>query len=177
MNAQDKTAIVYLSRTQNTKVLAEIIQKKVGGSLISLELVNPYPEDYEAIVAQVARENASDFLPTLKTEIEIDDYDSIFLGFPTWGMQLPPPIRSFLNQYDLQGKEVYPFNTNAGYGLGKSEEQLSELCKGCHLSEVLSLKGGIERDGVYLAIKGNRKQQAQQNVDAWLKEIGVNVKK
>lgn len=177
LKAQDKTAIIYLSRTQNTKVLAEIIQKEVGGDLISLELEQPYPKDYKTIVAQVAQENASGFLPPLKTKVDLTKYDTIFLGFPTWGMQLPPPIRSFLNLYDLRGKEVFPFNTNAGYGLGKSEEQLTALCKGCQLSEILSIKGGIERDKVYLAIKGSRKTQAQRIVDAWLKEIGITENK
>lgn len=42
--------IVYLSRTQNTKILAEIIQQKVGGDLVALELANPYPENYQEIV-------------------------------------------------------------------------------------------------------------------------------
>ena len=62
-----KVLIVYLSRTNNTKAVAEIIHKKVGGDLAALELVTPYPENYQQIVAQVANENATGFLPPLKT--------------------------------------------------------------------------------------------------------------
>ncbi|WP_338218200.1 flavodoxin family protein [Algoriphagus sp. oki45] len=110
----EKILIVYLSRTKNTKAVAEMIQQEVGGDLVELELVNPYPEDYRAIVAQVARENETGFLPLLKTKVDLSKYDSIFLGFPTWGMQLPPPIKSFLRENDLDGKTVIPFNTHAG---------------------------------------------------------------
>lgn len=52
-----KILIVSLSRTKNTKTLAEIIQQKVGGKLVPLELQNPYPSAYKTIVNQVAKEN------------------------------------------------------------------------------------------------------------------------
>jgi hypothetical protein len=60
-----KILIVYLSRTNNTKALAEIIHKNIGGKLVRLELQNPYPEDYKAIVDQVVKENETGFLPPL----------------------------------------------------------------------------------------------------------------
>ena len=49
--------IVYLSRTNNTKAIAEIIHKNVGGKLVALELQTPYPENYQATVQQVVKEN------------------------------------------------------------------------------------------------------------------------
>jgi flavodoxin len=95
------TLIVYLSRTNNTKAIAEIIHQKVGGTLVALELETPYPADYRATVMQVVHENETGYLPPLKTKIEhIDQYDFVFLGFPTWGVQLPPPVKSFLHQYN-----------------------------------------------------------------------------
>ena len=140
--------IVYLSRTNNTKAVAEIIHEYVGGTLVALELKNPYPEDYKAIVDQVVKENESEFLPPLKTKIDsIQKYDVVFVGFPTWGMQLPPPMKSFLNQYDLSGKTIVPFNTNAGYGIGSSFEIIKKLCPKSIVLEGFSTQGGIERDG------------------------------
>lgn len=101
-----KVLIVYLSRTKNTKAVAEIIHQNIGGDLVELELENPYPENYKLIVEQVAKENEINFLPKLKTKIgNIQDYDTIFIGFPTWGMQLPPPMKSFFkreNNYSIQ---------------------------------------------------------------------------
>ena len=65
-----KTLIVYFSRTNNTKAIAEIIQRNVGGKLVAIELEIPYPEDYEVTVQQVVKENETGYLPPLKTKIE-----------------------------------------------------------------------------------------------------------
>ena len=171
LKAQDKTAIIYLSRTQNTKVFAEIIQKEVGGDLISLELEQPYPKDYKTIVAQVAQENASGFLPPLKTKVDLTKYDTIFLGFPTWGMQLPPPMKSFLAVYDLEGKTVIPFNTNAGYGLGSSISDITKGCNNCNLLTSYSANGGIERDGILFVMKGEKREKVSREIKEWLKSL------
>src|SRR5690348_15679990 len=61
--ASIKILIVYLSRTNNTKAIAEIIQGKVGGTLVALELEKPYPEDYKQTVRQVVHENETGYLP------------------------------------------------------------------------------------------------------------------
>ena len=98
--APEKVLIVYLSRTNNTKAIAEIIQRNAGGTLVALELEKPYPENYEMTVQQVVKENATGYLPPLKTKIDsIEKYEVVFLGFPTWGMKMPPPMKSFLHQY------------------------------------------------------------------------------
>ena len=168
---EKKVLIVYLSRTNNTKAIAEFIHEKVGGTIVSLELERPYPADYKATVQQVVRENETGFLPPLKTKIDrIEQYDLVFLGFPTWGMRLPPPVKSFLRQYSLKGKTVIPFNTNAGYGEGSSFQTVRELCLECTVMEGFVTRGGVERDGQYLVIKGARAVEAQQEVESWLRK-------
>lgn len=163
--------IVYLSRTKNTKAVAEIIHKHTGGTLVELVLESPYPENYKAIVDQVANENATGFLPALKTKIDsIHKYDVVFIGFPTWGMQLPPPMKSFLTQYDLSGKTVIPFNTNAGYGVGSSFETVKKICRNSKVLEGFSTKGGIERDGVLFVMEGDKEKQVEADVKKWLKK-------
>ena len=167
-----KILIVYLSRTNNTKAIAEIIHQNTGGTLVPLELEKPYPENYQAIVQQVANENETGFLPPLKTKVNnIRDYDVVFIGFPTWGMQLPPPIKSFLKQYNLSGKTVIPFNTNAGYGIGNSFDTVKELCTNCKVSEGFTMQGGVERDGVLFVIKDEKANEAQSKVKQWLQNI------
>jgi flavodoxin len=169
-----KVLIVYLSRTNNTKVVAEFIHDEVGGALAPLELERPYPDDYRTIVDQVARENEAGYLPPLKTKIErIEQYDVVFIGFPTWGMQLPPPMKSFLKQYNLKSKTVVPFNTNAGYGVGSSFATVKELCRDSTVLEGFTTTGGIERDGVYLAIKDERAKEVRSQVRDWLRRIKV----
>jgi flavodoxin len=169
-----KVLIVYLSRTNNTKAIAEIIHANVGGRMVAIELQNPYPENYQATVQQVADENARGFLPPLKTRIDsIEKYDVVFVGFPTWGMQLPPPMKSFLRQYDLSNKTVVPFNTNGGYGIGSTFQTVKELCPNSKVLEGFTMKGGVERDGILLAIKDEKRKEAEMNVKGWLQKINV----
>ncbi|HEY9185784.1 MAG TPA: flavodoxin [Salegentibacter sp.] len=168
-----ETLIVYLSRTNNTKVVAGLIQNKVGGDLIGLEKENPYPEDYQKIVAQVDRENEEGYLPPLKTKIpDLEKYDTIFIGFPTWDMQMPPPMKTFLTENDLSGKTVIPFNTNAGFGVGQGFDQLRKLCPDSDIPEGFSVEGGYEKRGVFLAIEGEREEEVSDQLDAWLQKIG-----
>jgi len=167
-----KILIVYLSRTNNTKAIAEIIQRNVGGTLVSLELEKPYPEDYRQTVQQVVQENETNYLPPLKSKIDsIENYDLVFVGFPTWDMKMPPPMKSFLHQYNLSGKTVIPFNTNAGYGVGSGFETVKELCSKSTVLEGFSIKGGIERDGVLFVMEGEKEKEAQAEVKEWLQKI------
>lgn len=173
-HTDQKVLIMYLSRTNNTKALAEIIHRQVGGTLVALELQKPYPENYQTIVQQVARENETGYLPPLKTKIDsIQNYDVVFLGFPTWGMQLPPPMISFLNEYNLSGKTVIPFNTNADYGIGSSFQTVEQLCPDCNILEGFSTKGGVERDGIYFVMEGEKEKEAEAEVKEWLQEIKI----
>lgn len=168
----DKILIVYLSRTNNTKAVAEMIHEKVGGRLVALELEKPYPENYRATVQQVVRENETGFLPPLKTKIDsIEKYDVVFVGFPTWGMKMPPPMKSFLHQYNLSGKTVIPFNTNAGYGVGSGFDTVKELCPDSKVLEGYSTTGGIERDGISFVMKGEKERQTQDEISKWLLKI------
>jgi flavodoxin len=178
LNAQsmppEKILIVYLSRTNNTKAIAEIIQKQVGGTLVALELVKPYPENYQQTVQQVVKELETGYLPPLKTKVDsIEKYDVVFIGFPTWDMQMPPPMKSFLHQYNLSGKTVIPFNTNAGYGVGSGFQTVKELCPKSKVLEGFEIGGGVERDGVLLVIKGEKAKEAETKVRKWLQKLKI----
>ncbi len=168
------TLIVYLSRTGNTRAIAELIREQTGGDLLELVLQTPYPENYAAIVSQVDRENETGYLPPLKIRIEnLQHYHTVFLGFPTWDMQLPPPMKSLLHEYDLRGKTVIPFNTHGGYGTGSSFQQVGSLCVDCNILQGFSIRGGLERDGIFLAVKGSRREEARTQVVEWLRSIRV----
>jgi flavodoxin len=130
------------------------------------------------MVDQVAEENSSGYLPTLKTKIEnIKDYDVVFVGFPTWGMQLPPPVKSFLKENDLTGKIVVPFNSNAGYGIGNSFETVKLLCPDSRILEGYSTQGGKEKDGILFVIEGDKEKQVQVEIKNWLKKIKSEIEK
>ncbi|MBG6233835.1 flavodoxin [Pedobacter sp. CAN_A7] len=169
--------IVYLSRTNNTKAVAEMIHQHVGGTITAIEVLKPYPADYKTTVDQVAKENESGFLPPLKTRIDnIKKYDMVFVGFPTWGMQLPPPMKSFLNEYDLSGKTIIPFNTNAGYGIGSSFETVKKLCPNSRVLEGFTVKGGVERDGELFVMEGDKAKSVSTKLVRWLENINITRK-
>jgi len=171
---EKNTLIVYLSRTNNTKAIAEIIHQKVGGTLVALKLETPYPADYRTTVQQVVRENETGYLPPLKTRIDrMEQYEFVFLGFPTWGMQLPPPVKSFLHRYNMKGKTVIPFNTNGGYGVGSSFETVKELCPQSTILQGFTTRGGSEIDGHNLVIKDAGAEEARKEVENWLKTLGM----
>lgn len=86
-------------------------------------------------------------------------------------MQLPPPVQSFLKQYNLSGKAVIPFNTNTGYGVGSSFNKVKQLCPNSKVLEGYSAIGGIERDGVLFVMEGEKEKQVEDEVAKWLEKI------
>lgn len=172
--SSENTLIVYLSRTGNTGAVAQMIQDEVGGTLTEIELENPYPEDYQEIVSQVDSENETGYLPPLETSIDnIEQYDTIFIGTPTWDMQLPPPMKSFLDEYNLSGKTVIPFNTNGGYGVGSSFEDIEARCASCTVLEGFSVEGGLERDGILFVMEGDKEVEVRNQVQQWLNRLNL----
>ncbi|AEL28171.1 flavodoxin family protein [Cyclobacterium marinum] len=169
----NKILIVFFSRTNNTKAVAEMIHEKVGGKLVSLKLETPYPKGYDAVVAQVAKENEENILPHLKTKISLKEYEIIYVGFPTWGMQLPPPMKTFLSENDFEAKTVIPFNTNAGFGIGSSFETVKKFCPKSHVLKGFSTQGGIERDGILYVMEGEKETEVRQAVNKWLESLQI----
>lgn len=112
-----KTLIVYFSYTiGNTKGIAEKIQKSLGGDIVRLETVKPYPEDYQTVVRQGQEEVEKGYQPELKPlGVNVKDYDRIIVGTPTWWYRMTPAVLSFLSNNDFSGKEVVPFSTHAGW--------------------------------------------------------------
>jgi hypothetical protein len=78
-----------------------------------------------------------------------------------------------LKQYDLSGKTIVPFNTNAGYGIGSSFQTVKQLCPKSTVLDGFSTKGGVERDGILFVMEGEKEKQVQTEVKAWLKKIGL----
>jgi flavodoxin len=156
-----KILITYFSRTGNTREIANQIHEIVGGEIIELQTVKPYPEDYEAIKKQAMQELDSGFKPELKTKVkEIRSYDVIFVGTPIWWSTMSTPVKSFLSQYDLSGKTIVPFVTHGGSGLGRSISDIQALCP--H-STIL--------DG--LAVWGKEAKTARNDVSAWVHRLRV----
>ena len=63
----------------------------------------------------------------------MDEYDTIFVGFPIWWYVAPTIINTFLESYDLKGKTIIPFATSGGSDMGKTNEKLAPSCPGAKL--------------------------------------------
>lgn len=108
--------IVYFSQTGNTETVANIIHDNVGGDIVKLETTEAYPSDYDELVDYAHQEQQEDARPELSTVIEnIEQYDTIFLGYPNWWGDMPMAIYTFLDTYDLSGKTIAPFITHGGF--------------------------------------------------------------
>lgn len=156
-----KTLVVYYSRTGNTRAVAKEIHKQLGGDIVELETVQPYPEAYRATTEQAKRELESGFKPPLKTKIEnMDSYDVIVVGSPCWWGTVATPMITFLTEYDLSGKTIAPFMTHEGSGLGRTVTHIRQLCPKATVVEGL-------------AIRGSNADEAQKPVASWLGKIGL----
>ena len=126
----------------NTEIVAEMIQKAVGGDLFRVETVKPYADDYYACTDEAQRELRENARPALRAYPDsIEQYDTVFVGYPNWWGTMPMAMFTLLEKYDWKDKKILPFCTNEGSGMGTSERDLQKLCKGARLSRGLSIRG------------------------------------
>ena len=114
----------------------------VGGDLFEIETVKEYSKDYMACTEEAKKELREHARPELKRYPEsIDQYDTIFVGYPNWWGTMPMCVYTFLERYDLTGKRIVPFCTNEGSGMGGSERELKKICKGATVLPSLAIHG------------------------------------
>ena len=121
-----KTLVVYFSWSGNTEAMAAHIAEQTGGTLLKIEPQTPYPEDYNETgdVAEKERdENARPEIANLPDSIE--EYDTILVGYPIWWHTAPMIIGTFLENYDLTGKEIYPFTQSASMDTEQFENSMN----------------------------------------------------
>lgn len=120
--------VIYFSYTNHTKMIAEKIKEKLGCDILELKPVIPYSDNYQEVVDDENNSETSNYLPEIEDiNIDLNKYNEIIIGFPTWWYRPCPVMRAFLTKYNLDGKKVISFATNAGW-LGQSFEEIKELC-------------------------------------------------
>lgn len=141
----------------NTEIVAEIIQNEVGGDLFEIQTIKEYPKEYYKCIDVAKTELHTNARPELKTYVDIDQYDTIFIGYPNWWGTMPMAVYTFLEHYDFVDKTILPFCTNEGSGMGSSEKDLQQICKNAIVKAGLSIHGAEALD-------------AKSKVAAWLKK-------
>lgn len=145
----------------NIRILADTIQSQVGGDLFSIETEEDYPGDPKTLVDFAEEEQKANGRPKLMSQIKnLDDYDTIFIGYPNWWYDLPMPLYSFFEEYDLSGKNIIPFCTHDGSGFSSTIETIKKL-----EPDAVVMKG--------LAVNHKTVLNAKDDVAKWLEEMGM----
>lgn len=158
-NTSASVVVDNLGAVGTNAYVAQMIQSKVGGDLHAIIAAEPYPADFDQVRDINHQENSRAISSTVE---DMEQYDTVFIGYPVWATTLPQAVRTFLTSYDFTGKTVIPFCTHDGYGAGRSFSTVAELAAGAN-----TLEG--------IAIEAVDVPKAQDTVAQWLKGIGLNM--
>jgi formylglycine-generating enzyme required for sulfatase activity/flavodoxin len=159
-----KALIVFFSWGGNTRGIARKIQEQTGFDLFEIKLVKPYSNDYSTALDEAQRDQRQQARPVIANTVEnLNDYQTILLGYPNWWASIPMPIATFLTQYDFKGKSIIPFCSHGGGRLGQSITAITKLAPNSRVGEPLSVHSGGGRD-------------LENDISKWLKTNGIESK-
>ena len=141
----------------NTEIAAEMISNILNADIFEIVAEKEYPFNYNECIEIAKKELRENSKIKLKQDIDIKDYDTIFVGYPNWWGTMPMPVWTFLEEKDFTNKKVLPFCTHEGSGLGKSESDIKKLTSGAEV-----LKG--------LAINGSEVNNSEKQIKKWLED-------
>jgi flavodoxin len=145
----------------NVRAIADEIAAYTGGDLFSIQTSVEYSGDIDSLIDYAQDEQDEDARPELTTHIEnLDQYDTVFIGYPTWWYDLPQVMYSFFDEYDFTGKTIVPFNSANGSRFSGTIETIQELEPGAT----------VITDG--LSVSQNNVSNAKSEVEEWLKGLG-----
>ena len=143
-----KTLVAYFSASGSTAQLAKTIAEVTGGDLFEIKPEQPYTsadlnwnEKKSRSSIEMSDPNSR---PAIATTVKnMDEYDTVFVGFPIWWYVAPTIINTFLESYDFSGKTVIPFATSGGSGMGKTADRLKPSCGSAVLATGRMLNGRL----------------------------------
>ena len=135
-----KILVAYFSASGNTAALAERLAAATEGELYEIQPEIPYTDADLNWMDKQSRSsiemNDKAFRPAVIGRVKnMEQYDTIFLGFPIWWYVAPTIINTFLEQYDFSGKKIIPFATSGSSGMGDTNKELAPSCLGAVLIE------------------------------------------
>ena len=126
----------------NTEIAADIIKELTDADVFRIEQIQAYSNDYNECIAQAQSDQKRDARPELKAYPDsIDEYDTIYLGFPNYWSTMPMAVFTFLEHFDFNGKTIKPFCTHEGSGMGSSIRDIKKLCPTAKVEEGLAIHG------------------------------------
>ena len=128
-----KVLIAYFSASGVTARVAKTMADAVGADLYEICPEQPYTSADLNWMDKKSRStvemNDPACRPAIAGEVQnMDQYDTVLVGFPVWWYVEPRIVDTFLESYDFSGKEMIPFATSGGSGIGKAEKSLKDHC-------------------------------------------------
>lgn len=129
----NKKLVVYFSASGITKLAAQKLAKETGADLFEIKPQIPYTQDDLDWTNKKSRSSVEMKDPDARPEISekllnMQEYRTVFIGFPIWWYVAPRIISTFMESYDFSGKTIVPFATSGGSGMGRTAETLKPLC-------------------------------------------------
>lgn len=146
--------------TGNTGVVAHMISEAAGADLFSIQTVEKYPPTYDEAIDQGQQEKEDNARPELANRIEnLEQYDTVFIGFPTWWYDMPMAMYSFFEEYDFSGKTIYMFCTSGGSEFLDTTDSVKKLEPDAEVIEGISIGDSSSLD-------------AENEIKDWIQELG-----
>ena len=127
----------------NTEIASEMLQKITGADRFKIEPLVPYSKSYNECINQAQEDQRRGARPELAEYPDsLDEYDTIYLGYPNYWGTMPMAVFTFLEHFDFTGKTICPFCTHEGSSMGHSEQDIRRLCPGATVEKGLAIHGG-----------------------------------
>ena len=142
-----KKLVAYFSASGVTAKVADMLADAVGADIYEIRPEVPYTKADLNWMDKKSRSTIEMNDKTIRPAIadkdaKIDQYDTIFLGFPIWWYVAPTIINTFLESYDFSGKKIILFATSGSSGFGKTAEELKvSVPASCEIIEGKLLNG------------------------------------
>lgn len=112
----------------SVEYMANVIRKNTGGDLFAIQPAESYGDNFNTVADKALSDQQNSILPELSDHItNLDQYDTIFVGYPIWWYDMPQLMYSFFSEYDLSEKTIIPFNSHGGSGFSGSVAEIAEL--------------------------------------------------
>lgn len=143
-----KTLVAYFSASGVTAKVAKRLAEVIGADLHEIRPEIPYTQEdlnWNNTKSRSSIEMGDKSIrPAIANQVEnMSQYDTIFIGFPIWWYVAPTIINTFLEQYEFKGKTLIPFATSGMSGMGNTNKELKDSCKGANLVEGKRFDTGI----------------------------------
>ena len=135
-----KKLVVYFSVNGDTREVALKLANVVNADVHEIMPQIPYTNDDLNWMNKKSRTSVEmsdkSSRPAIENKVEnMEQYDTIYIGFPIWWYVAPTIINTFLESYNMEGKTIIPFATSGGSGMGNTNKELQNSCKGAILKE------------------------------------------